>query len=90
MGLGEREQKGGIRVLDAPVQMKNFDSGGINESGSIWLSGARDDGTLVDQKKLQKAENKIKQKQEKRLTEGPKAVSNPAQECQASAAQVGL
>jgi len=92
LGLSEGANKNGIRALDAPIQMSNYTIESINDTASIWLNGTRDDSTSVCQKKLQKAEDKIKQKQEKRqMIETTKPPSGLAgQECQASAAQVSL
>jgi hypothetical protein len=70
--------------------MTDFGIDAAADSASIWLNGLRDEGSrTVDQKKLEKAEEKIKQKQEKRQTDGIRPPpSLIGQECQASAAQV--
>jgi len=53
------------KLLDAPVSLGDApeDTG---EDGSIWLR-LRDDTSVVDQKKLQKADEKIRQKAERKL-----------------------
>ncbi|CAN7987411.1 unnamed protein product [Ixodes pacificus] len=62
------------KVLSAPVQLKamaaEFDDK-TDEVSSIWLK-QRDNSLQVDQKKLEKAEAKLKQKQEKREIGGEK------------------
>ena len=89
--MNTKNGKNGIRVLNAPIQMTEYGMDTAADSSSIWLNGLRDNngpGT-VDSKKLQKAEDKIKQKQEKRQLDSVKPLpSLMKQECQASAAQV--
>lgn len=94
LGLGNSTRKNGIRQLDAPVQMSAMNFGvtqdDISAMTSIWMNGSRDERLRhVNQKKLEKAEAKLQQKQDKRNAEGTKPVSMASgQDCQASAAQV--
>ncbi|KAH7959191.1 hypothetical protein HPB49_009160 [Dermacentor silvarum] len=64
------------KVLNAPVQLKALAAEFENttdEVQSIWMK-QRDSALQVDQKKLEKAEAKLKQKQEKREVGGEKVV----------------
>jgi len=81
--------RNGIRALNAPVQMTGLGADVFTETTSIWMTSGRDDSsTTVDQKKLQKAEDKIRQKQERRDVAVVRKPNLIGQECQASAAQV--
>lgn len=65
---------GPAKVLNAPVQLKALAAEFENttdEVQSIWMK-QRDSALQVDQKKLEKAEAKLKQKQEKREVIGEK------------------
>lgn len=77
------------KVLDAPVNLAemaaNAESKSI-ETTSIWVI-SREDNLKVDSKKLEKAEQKLQQKQDKRL-EAPKPIQLPVQLQTASASQV--
>ncbi|CAI7991054.1 ATP-binding cassette sub-family F member 3 [Geodia barretti] len=70
IALGERESEAGDRkLLAAPVnlaeQVKSTGSSDVETVSSMWMK-APDTRYLVDQKKLDKAEAKLKQKLEKR------------------------
>lgn len=93
LGLSASTRKNGIRQLDAPVQMSSMNIGvtdDITNMTSIWMTTQKGDRFRhVDQKKLEKAEAKLLQKQDKRNAESSKPVSaSSGQDCQASAAQV--
>lgn len=92
LGLGKTVRKNGIRQLDAPVQMSAMINTATEDTSaaSIWMNVQRDDKLrYVDQKKLDKAEAKLQQKQDKRSAEvGKPASASSGQDCQASAAQV--
>lgn len=93
LGLHGSTRKNGIRTLDAPMQMSSMNFGlteDISTMSSIWMSAQRDDRFRhVDRKKLEKAEAKILQKQDKRAAETSKPVTVASgQDCMASAAQV--
>ncbi|KAL1417647.1 hypothetical protein MTO96_026694 [Rhipicephalus appendiculatus] len=63
------------KVLNAPVQLKALAAEFENttdEVQSIWMK-QRDSALQVDQKKLEKAEARLKQKQEKREVSGEKS-----------------
>lgn len=67
---GTTEDPGKHKLLQAPVKMKElaetFDSTGTDTcTSSIWIV-KRESNTVVDQKKLQKAEAKLKAKHDKR------------------------
>lgn len=75
------------------MQMSSMNFGlteDISTMSSIWMNAQRDDRLRhVDHKKLEKAEAKLLQKQDKRAAETSKPVSVASgQDCQASAAQV--
>ncbi|XP_048750945.1 ATP-binding cassette sub-family F member 3-like [Ostrea edulis] len=55
------------KLLNAPVQLSSLHTSieNVKQSNSIWIS-KRDSNTLVDQKKLDKAEAQIKKKQERK------------------------
>lgn len=55
------------KLLNAPVQISSLrtETEEIKQSNSIWLS-KRDSNTIVDQKKLEKAEAQIKKKQDRK------------------------
>ncbi|XP_062597281.1 ATP-binding cassette sub-family F member 3-like [Saccostrea cucullata] len=55
------------KLLSAPVQISSIqtDKEDLSQSNSIWIS-KRDSNTVVDQKKLEKAEAQIKKKQERK------------------------
>ncbi|KAJ1527318.1 hypothetical protein ONE63_008835 [Megalurothrips usitatus] len=79
------------RVLEAPVHLKsltdNFDTD-VTEMKSIWVT-QRDDVLKVDAKKLEKAEAKLKQRQEKRVADMTnKPSAGPVKLETASASQV--
>lgn len=65
------------KLLDAPVSLGDRPKEEVSE-GSIWLK-LRDDNSTVDQKKLQKADEKIRQKAERKLKDfnKPKATTPP-------------
>ncbi|XP_026285757.2 ATP-binding cassette sub-family F member 3 isoform X1 [Frankliniella occidentalis] len=79
------------RVLEAPVHLKSLSDNqdnDITEIKSIWVT-QRDDVLKVDAKKLEKAEAKIKQRQEKRTAEMTnRPVAAPVKLETASASQV--
>jgi ATP-binding cassette subfamily F protein 3 len=94
LGLSESSKpRNGIRKLDSAMQMSTLTSDADNiDTTSIWMRSAKDTASQVDSKKLQKAEAKLQQKQDKRLADGlrPSTGTNAlmSHECQASAAQV--
>ena len=91
LGMDSNTKKNGIRTLSAPMQMSSLVATEAEETSSIWLNGRDDSMRQVDSKKLQKAEAKLLQKQEKRQIESLKpATPAMAMECQASAAQVSF
>ncbi|XP_054733647.1 ATP-binding cassette sub-family F member 3 [Anastrepha obliqua] len=78
------------KVLNAPVniaamakEMENVD----RHMQSIWLT-SKDGGSKVDSKKLEKAEAKLQQKQEKRQDVGKSVVAAPVKLQTATASQV--
>ncbi|XP_044734390.1 ATP-binding cassette sub-family F member 3 [Chrysoperla carnea] len=81
---------GEAKVLNAPVHLgsivANLDSN-IEDIKSIWVA-SRDESLKVDSKKLEKAEAKLQQKQEKRSNEVSKPASNTPKLEIASASQV--
>ncbi|KAF2881221.1 hypothetical protein ILUMI_24945 [Ignelater luminosus] len=82
---------GPARVLNAPVHLgsmaANLESN-MDEIKSIWVM-QRDDSLKVDAKKLEKAELKLQQKQEKRSTDVCRTPAAPKLET-ATASQVNL
>lgn len=70
---GTTTDQGRHKLLQAPVNMRemaeNLEPQLADEMSSIWIV-KRESNTVVDQKKLQKAEAKIKAKQEKRSQDG--------------------
>lgn len=70
---GTATDQGKHKLLQAPVNMRemaeNLEPQLADEMSSIWIV-KRESNTVVDQKKLQKAEAKIKAKQEKRSQDG--------------------
>ncbi|XP_058807747.1 ATP-binding cassette sub-family F member 3 [Phymastichus coffea] len=67
----ERRKNGVNKVLNTPIHMGSMVSSldeQVDDVKSIWIS-TRDDGSKVDAKKLEKAEAKLKQKQETRSNE---------------------
>jgi ATP-binding cassette subfamily F protein 3 len=94
LGLSESSKpRNGIRKLDSAMQMSTLTSDADNiDTTSIWMRSAKDTASQVDSKKLQKAEAKLQQKQDRRLADGlrPSTGTNAlmSHECQASAAQV--
>ncbi|XP_020606555.1 ATP-binding cassette sub-family F member 3-like [Orbicella faveolata] len=70
---GTTTDQGRHKLLQAPVNMRemaeNLEPQLEDEMSSIWIV-KRESNTVVDQKKLQKAEAKIKAKQEKRAQDG--------------------
>ncbi|XP_055712743.1 ATP-binding cassette sub-family F member 3 [Phlebotomus papatasi] len=78
------------KILDAPVQleeMANRDIDTMKDINSIWVIGKGAGNTKVDAKKLEKAEAKLQQKQEKRQDVKP-AKPPPVQLMTASASQM--
>lgn len=79
------------RVLEAPVHLKSLSDNtdtDIGEIKSIWVT-QRDDNLKVDAKKLEKAEAKLKQRQEKRVADlYAKPAPGPVKLETASASQV--
>lgn len=77
------------KVLDAPVNLAEMAANAetkSTDSTSIWVI-SRDDHLKVDSKKLEKAEQKLQQKLEKR-NDVPKVAAAPVQLQTASASQV--
>lgn len=82
-------QNGPARVLNAPVHLGSMAANlenNVNEIKSIWVM-QRDDSLKVDAKKLEKAELKLQQKQEKRSNDGCRIIAPPKLES-ATASQV--
>ncbi|XP_066904431.1 ATP-binding cassette sub-family F member 3 [Halyomorpha halys] len=74
---GELNVNGEAKILNAPVHLGSMAANlveTVDDIKSIWVM-QRDDGLKVDAKKLEKAEQKLQQKQEKRQET---AVSNKA------------
>ncbi|XP_059472968.1 ATP-binding cassette sub-family F member 3 [Neocloeon triangulifer] len=69
------EVKNEMRILNAPVNIASLAANieTVGEMKSIWMN-QRDDGLKVDQRKLEKAEAKLQQKQDKRSGEPTKTV----------------
>lgn len=87
----QRAQTGSHKVLAAPVNLGQMAAelqanGAQEDVASIWVT-SRDDNLKVDSKKLEKAQQKIAQKQA-RLADAPKVVAAPVQLQTASASQV--
>jgi len=72
---GTTATQGKHKLLQAPVSMKDLVENlePETETSSIWIA-KKESNTVVDQKKLQKAEAKLKAKQEKR-TQGDEPIS---------------
>lgn len=87
--LNGEADRGGMIRLDAPVHIASITTKEENEenSNSIWLMRQENKST-VDQKKLEKAETKIKQKQERKVGKGSLKNSDSSSRLQeASASQ---
>uniref|UniRef100_A0A8W8JPN2 ABC transporter domain-containing protein n=1 Tax=Magallana gigas TaxID=29159 RepID=A0A8W8JPN2_MAGGI len=72
------------KLLNAPVQISSLrtETEEIKQSNSIWLS-KRDSNTIVDQKKLEKAEAQIKKKQDRKQDNKSKpTIQEEATACQ--------
>ncbi|CAH1772874.1 unnamed protein product [Owenia fusiformis] len=84
----KKASKGPVRILDAPMQMGSLtDAGnGTGDDHSIWIA-KKDTSSTVDKKKLGKAEEKIKQKQDKRAADDSKFRAKPAEKGMATASQ---
>ncbi|KAK5644777.1 hypothetical protein RI129_006077 [Pyrocoelia pectoralis] len=77
------------RVLNAPIHLASMAANlenNVTDIKSIWVM-QRDDSLKVDAKKLEKAELKLQQKQEKRSTDGCRIIAPPKLES-ATASQV--
>ncbi|KAF5283689.1 hypothetical protein FQR65_LT13760 [Abscondita terminalis] len=82
-------QNGPARVLNAPIHLGSMAANlenNVDEIKSIWVM-QRDDSLKVDAKKLEKAELKLQQKQEKRSSDGCRIIAPPKLES-ATASQV--
>ncbi|KAL1462188.1 hypothetical protein WDU94_014048 [Cyamophila willieti] len=83
-------KNGPTKVLNAPIHLgsiaSNLDNG-VDEIKSIWVNH-REDGFKVDQKKLEKAEAKLQQKQGKRNDVSLKPVNTTFKPETATASQV--
>lgn len=84
-----QKQDGPHKVLDAPVNLGEMAAdlaGAQDDTTSIWVV-SRDDNLKVDSKKLEKAQQKLQQKHDKR-SDAPKIVAGPVKLQTASASQV--
>ncbi|KAI5710184.1 ATP-binding cassette sub-family F member 3 [Diaphorina citri] len=83
-------KNGPTKVLNAPIHLgsiaANLDNN-VDEIKSIWVNH-REDGFKVDQRKLEKAEAKLQQKQGKRNDQSSKPVTNTFKPETATASQV--
>lgn len=85
----DQQRQGIHKVLDEPVNLGQMAANleGVQEDvSSIWVV-SRDDNLKVNSKKLEKAQQKLQQKQEKR-TDAPKPIVGPPKLQTASASQV--
>ncbi|XP_078041358.1 ATP-binding cassette sub-family F member 3 isoform X2 [Augochlora pura] len=74
----EKRKNGVNKVLNAPVHLGTMAAtleAQVEQIKSIWVT-TRDDAMKVDAKKLEKAEAKLQQKQEKRVNESAGRVNN--------------
>ncbi|XP_003701268.1 ATP-binding cassette sub-family F member 3 [Megachile rotundata] len=79
-GENEERRKNGVnKVLNAPIHLGTMaatSEAQVEQIKSIWVT-TRDDGMKVDAKKLEKAEAKLQQKQEKRNNNESSGRINP-------------
>uniref|UniRef100_A0A8D8U455 ATP-binding cassette sub-family F member 3 n=1 Tax=Cacopsylla melanoneura TaxID=428564 RepID=A0A8D8U455_9HEMI len=83
-------KNGPTKVLNAPIHLGSMNTNldnGVDEIKSIWVNH-REDGFKVDQKKLEKAEAKLQQKQGKRNDISSKPVNTTFKPETATASQV--